>query len=163
MRDGAADLAIVSPGPPVLGLGWQQLSQQRLALAMPADHRSAGRRRIWLRDVDDAEFIVPPSGFDLRRAFDELCSAASINARVSFETVELATVAALVAEGLGLAVVPMPRTVPGVVIPRDVSFVPLADEGAVREVGVVWSTGAVHSDAVRAFREYAVGSAVAYS
>ncbi|WP_433709282.1 LysR substrate-binding domain-containing protein [Nocardia sp. CA-084685] len=118
--DGTAELAIVSQGPPVTGLCWRRLSRHRYALATPVNHRSAGRRRIRLRDVADAEFIAPPSGFDARRVFDELCSAAGIQVRVTYEAAELDTVTALVAEGLGLAVVPMPEAVPGGAFPRGV-------------------------------------------
>lgn len=153
--DGTADLAIVSPRPGTTGLGWRRLLRQRLALAMPADHRLAGRRQVYLRDVADAEFVALHPGFGMRRIFDELCAAAEIRPRIAFEAGELDTVTGLVAEGLGLAVVPWAEAIPGAAAPHGSVTVPLADQGAVRDVGMIWSATAVPSDAVRRFREFA--------
>lgn len=153
--EGNADVAIVSPRPQTIDLGWRRLSRQRLALALPADHRLAGRRQLRLGDVADAEFIALHAGFGMRRIFDELCAAAGIRTRIVLEAGELDTVTGLVAEGLGLAVVPMATAIPGATSPQSVVTVPLSDQGAVRDVGMIWSATAVPSDAARKFREFA--------
>ncbi|SUA46970.1 LysR substrate binding domain [Nocardia africana] len=65
------------------------------------------------------------------------------------------TVSGLVAAGLGVALLPLEEPAvrgpqPGPVL------VPLADPGAARAVGLIWSADAVPGDAVRTFREFAV-------
>ncbi|WP_228002593.1 LysR family transcriptional regulator [Nocardia australiensis] len=154
--DGEADLGIVSPRPARAGVGWRGLLHQPLVLAVPAEHRLAGRRQIRLADAADAEFITMHQGFGMRRIFDDMCAAAEIRPRVVFESSDLVTVAGLVAAGLGVAVLPLedPAPLPGLVM------LPLADAGAAREVGLIWSAAGSPSDAVRRFRDFAEGWAV---
>ncbi|RDI54187.1 LysR family transcriptional regulator [Nocardia mexicana] len=152
--DGAADLGLVSPRPAAAGLGWRTLLRQRLALGVPADHRLAGRRQVRLAEAADAEFVAMPTGFGMRRILDDLCAAADFRPHIDLEASDLVTVAGLVAAGLGVALLPMeeppirgPHTGP--------VLVPLADPGAARAVGLIWSANAVPSDAVRRFRDFA--------
>ncbi|WP_280255372.1 LysR family transcriptional regulator [Nocardia wallacei] len=152
--DGDADLGLVSPKPAVAGLGWRTLLRQRLALAVPADHRLAGRRQVRLAEAADTEFIAMPTGFGMRRILDDLCAAADFRPRIGLESTDLVTVAGLVAAGLGVALLPMEEAPvrgpqPGPVL------VPLADPGAVRAAGLIWSAAAAPTDAVRRFRDFA--------
>ncbi|WP_324194033.1 LysR family transcriptional regulator [Nocardia blacklockiae] len=152
--DGDADLGLVSPKPAVAGLGWRTLLRQRLALAVPPEHRLAARRQVRLAEVADAEFIAMPAGFGMRRILDDLCAAADFRPRVGLESTDLVTVAGLVAAGLGVAVLPLEEApvrgpAPGPVL------IPLADPGAVRDAGLIWSAAAAPSDAVRQFRDFA--------
>ncbi|RJO69936.1 LysR family transcriptional regulator [Nocardia panacis] len=147
--EGEADLALVSPRPTAPGLGWRPLLPQPLVLAVPVEHRLAGRRQVSLPDLAAAEFIAMPPGFGMRRIFDELCAAAGIRPRVAFESSDLITVGGLVAAGLGVAIMPLEEPVPA-----GLAMVGLA-EANVREVGLVWSAAATPSDAVRRFRDFA--------
>lgn len=154
--DGTSDLGLVSPKPAAPGLGWRTLLRQRLALAVPADHRLAARRQVRLSEVADADFIALHPGFGMRRILDDLCAAADFRPRVVFDSSDLMTVAGLVAAGLGVAVLPSEEPPlrgpqPGPVL------VPLADPGATRAVGLIWSSTAVHGEAVRRFRDFAFG------
>ncbi|GAB3204392.1 LysR family transcriptional regulator [Nocardia tengchongensis] len=152
--DGEADLALVSPRPGEPGLGWRTLLNQPLVLAVPADHRLAGQRHTRIGELADAEFITMHPGFGMRRIFDELCAAAGVRPRIAFEASDLVTVRGLVAAGLGVALVPEDEP-----IPPDLAVVPLADAGASRDVGLIWSATATPSEAVRRFREFAVDRA----
>ncbi|MEV6769974.1 LysR family transcriptional regulator [Nocardia sp. NPDC051030] len=156
--DGGADLGLVSPKPAVPGLGWRTLQRQRLALAVPADHRLAARRQIRLAEVSDADFIVMHPGFGMRRIFDDLCAAADFRPRIAFESSDLVTVAGLVAAGLGVALLHMDEPPVRGPVPAPV-LVPLSDPGAIREVGLIWSASAVPSEAVRRFRDFALDRA----
>ncbi|MEU1209547.1 LysR family transcriptional regulator [Nocardia sp. NPDC005825] len=152
--DGEADLALVSPRPSEPGIGWHTLLNQPLVLAVPADHRLAGQRRTRLSELADAEFITMHPGFGMRRIFDDLCAAAGIRPRIAFEASDLVTVHGLVAAGLGVALVPAEEPPP-----PDLAVVPLADAGASRDVGLIWSATATPSEAVRRFRDFAVDRA----
>ncbi|WP_330253353.1 LysR family transcriptional regulator [Nocardia sp. NBC_00565] len=152
--DGEADLAIVSPRPTAKGLGWLDLLHQPLVLAVPAEHKLAARRHIRLADIADAEFITMPSGFGMRRILDDLCAAANIRPRIIFESTDLVTVAGLVAAGLGVAVLPLEDPMPAAGSLSGLVTVPLADAGAARDVGLIWSATAPPSAAVRRFRDF---------
>ncbi|UFS99825.1 LysR family transcriptional regulator [Nocardia huaxiensis] len=151
---GAADLGLVSPKPTAAGLGWRPLLRQRLALAVPADHKLAARRQVRLAEVADADFIAMHPGFGMRHVLDDLCAAADFRPRITFECSNLGTIAGLVAVGLGVSVLPAEDPVGG---PQPgPALVPLADPHATREVGLIWPTTAPQSEAVRRFRDFAV-------
>ncbi|MBU3062948.1 LysR family transcriptional regulator [Nocardia sp. NEAU-G5] len=157
VRDGAADLGIVSPKPAVPGLGWRELLGQRLALAVPADHRLAGRRQVRLAEAADSDFIAMQTGYGMRTILEDLCAAADFRPRIVMESSDLVTVGGLVGAGLGVALLPIEDAVsrglgpqPGPVL------VPLTDPGATRAVGLIWSANVVPSDAVRVFRDFTV-------
>ncbi|WP_306356106.1 MULTISPECIES: LysR family transcriptional regulator [unclassified Nocardia] len=158
--DGRADLGLVSPKPAAPGLGWRPLLRQQLALAVPADHRLAGRRQVGLADAADAEFIAMHPGFGMRRVLDDLCAAADFRPRIGFECSNLGTIAGLVAVGLGVALLPLedPRITglqPGL------TLLPLTDSNALRTVGMIWTPGAAPSEAVRRFRDFTLDWAAA--
>ncbi|MEV6069031.1 LysR family transcriptional regulator [Nocardia sp. NPDC052001] len=153
--DGSADLGMLSPRPKRPGVGWRPLLRQRLALAVPPDHRLAARRQVRLAEVADAEFIAMHPGFGMRQVLDELCAAADFRPRIGFECSNLGTIAGLVAVGLGVSVVPLEYPLTGGPQP-DAALIPLAEPDAVREVGLIWRTGGAPSDAVRRFRDFTV-------
>ncbi|PXX60296.1 DNA-binding transcriptional LysR family regulator [Nocardia tenerifensis] len=162
--DGTSDLGIVSPRPAVSGIGWHGLLRQRLALAVPVGHRLAGRRQARLAEVADEDFIAMHPGFGMRRIVDDLCAAADLRPRIAFEASDLITVAGLVAAGLGVGVLPEEDLGPSSVgrvagAPAEARrsgpvLIPLADAGATREVGLVWSAAASTSGAARRFRDF---------
>ncbi|MGW4737668.1 LysR family transcriptional regulator [Nocardia xishanensis] len=152
--DGASDLAVVSPRPTAPGVGWRGLLRQPLVLAVPAEHRLAGRRQVRMAELSGDEFVSMPPGFGMRRIFDELCAAADVRPHVAFEATDLVTSTGLVAAGLGVAVLPLQDPAPAAARSGPV-LVPLADDGASREVGLIWSAAAAPSDAVKRFRDFA--------
>lgn len=150
---GGADLAIVSPRPTNSRVAWRRLLQQQLALAVPEGHPLATRHRVELAEAADEPFVAMHAAFGMRRILEELCAAAHFRPRITFESSELGTVAGLVAAGLGVAVLPVednPQLPPGLV------QIPLLDDGAVRDVGLIWAADAAPSRAVRAFRDFVV-------
>ncbi|NNH73038.1 LysR family transcriptional regulator [Nocardia uniformis] len=151
---GTADLGLVSPKPTAGGVGWRPLLVQRLALALPADHRLATRRQLHLAEAADADFIAMRPGFGMRHVLDDLCAAADFRPRIAFECSNLSTIAGLVAVGLGVSVLPL-EDLPVIGPHPGLALVPIADSNAMREVGMIWSTGAATSEAVRRFRDFA--------
>ncbi|UGT60517.1 LysR family transcriptional regulator [Nocardia asteroides] len=150
--DGDADLAVVSPRPAEPGLGWSGLLRQPLVLAVPAGHRLAGKRQAKLAELAGEEVIAMRHGYGMRRLLDELAAAAGLHPRIAFESSDLVTVTGLVAAGLGVALVPLEDPPPGATPSPAVAKVPLADPGAVREVGLVWAADRPMPEAARRFR-----------
>ncbi|MEW1734834.1 LysR family transcriptional regulator [Nocardia beijingensis] len=150
---GDADLGIVSPRPAVAGVGWRAVLRQPLVLAVPQEHRLAGRRQVRLAEAADAEFVTMHHGFGMRRIFDELCAAADIRPRIAFESSDLVTVAGLVSAGLGVAILPREDPLSAGPLSGPVT-VPLADAGAARAVGLIWPAATPPPDAVRRFRDF---------
>lgn len=153
---GDADLAIVSPHPARTTVAWRRLFRQHLALAVPADHPVAQRRQVGLAEVADEPFIAMHPDFGMRRILEELSAAAHFRPRITFESSELGTVAGLVAAGLGVAVLPVEDNPQ---VPVGLVLVPLTDEGASREVGLIWNPDIAPARPVRAFRDFVIEQA----
>ena len=96
----------------------------RLAVAVPAGHVLAGRKRLKLAELAHAAFITVPQASvtpdDAR--FAALCRAAGFEARVAQEAKNTEALLNLVAIGIGVGLL---VTVPGARFPDDVRVIPL--------------------------------------
>lgn len=155
--DDAADIALVGPRPVGAGepgneLGWHLLNRQRLAIALPEDHRlaAAGDLPLHFSEVQQEDFIVMRPGYGTRMLLDELLSSHGFSPNLVFEAMELSTVAGLVSAGLGVALLPLddPYLAPTGVVLR-----PLAP-AFYRELGMVWRAGGAPAPPVDQFREF---------
>ena len=146
VSSGHADMAITSPRPE--DLAWHPLSTERLRLAVPADHRIAGRAEVDLTEVAAEPFIVMRHGYGLRSITEGLFRAAGVQPEIAFEGEEATTLRGLVAAGLGVAVVPPGDPVAGA---EDVVIA-----GARRTIGLAWVAGRTRTPAVEDFRRFVI-------
>jgi DNA-binding transcriptional LysR family regulator len=135
LREGDVDIGVTGPRPDDENLNWQTIHRERLCLIVPRDHRLAGRRQVALEAAREDPFVALGPDFGLRRLTDELCSQAGFQPTIAFESSEIPSMEALVAAGLGVAVVPTPR--PYRAEPSAV-YIPLTDSAAKRAIGLVW-------------------------
>ncbi|MFJ9520506.1 LysR substrate-binding domain-containing protein [Kitasatospora sp. NPDC101801] len=149
LRDGELDLCLVSPLPVAAELTARPLDEQRLHLAVPADHRLAGRRRIRLAEVAEDPFVAVGEGYGLRVITDGFCAEAGFSPRIAFEGEEAETLRGLVAAGLGVALLPpalVPR--PGVV------ELEVTSPRTRRAIGLAWVTGRPLAPPAVVFRDF---------
>ncbi|MFC4376408.1 LysR family transcriptional regulator [Nocardia halotolerans] len=108
VREGRLDLAVMIPPPadlPTVALG-----SQRIALHVARTHPLAGRTHVELAELAGEPFIANPPSYQLRSLLDHWCGAAGFRPRVLFEITEFETLRALVALGLGVALLPAAET-----------------------------------------------------
>lgn len=138
VSEGRVDLAIVGPCPveqvTTGQLGWEQLTEQKLGLAVPDDHRWAGRASMDFAEAADEPFVAMLEGFGTRLLLDVLAAEHGFRPRLVFESMELTTVAGLVTAGLGVALLPLGD--PNLQM-AGMSVIPL-ETARVRELGIVW-------------------------
>jgi LysR family transcriptional regulator, transcription activator of glutamate synthase operon len=125
-----------------------------LGLAVPGDHRLAGQSSVRLADVAAEPFISLRPASALRRLTDELCARVGFRPQVVFEGDDLSNVWGFVAAGLGVAVVPAPRS-PGPGVGR-VRYLAIGDSGAERVIYLSWPAGRPLLPAAELFREHIV-------
>lgn len=111
LRAGEFDLALLFEFEGVgdrLGAGLRRhaLLEDPLHLALPADHRLAGRRRLRLADLAGEAWIQTSTASPCARHVVRSCHAAGFEPRVSFESDDYQTVQGLVAAGVGVALIP---------------------------------------------------------
>jgi DNA-binding transcriptional LysR family regulator len=102
LREGRVDLAVTAGGD-LREFDVQELKCERFHLVCPGTHRLAGRRSVALADLQGEELVHLARSSSVRQHLE----AAGVTARTgALEVEHLATVAALVAQGLGVSVVP---------------------------------------------------------
>ena len=155
-----ADLVLGSraPGP---GYRSHPLTSEPLRLVTATEHRLRRRRRVSLRDVAGEPFVGLRSTSALRAQTDELCARAGFTPDVVFEGDDLSTVRGLVAAGLGVAVVPAPRSGTPEASAGPLHHCALDDSAAVREIRLSWPAGRRLTPVTEAFRDHVVARAVA--
>ncbi|MFC4603302.1 LysR family transcriptional regulator [Rhodococcus kronopolitis] len=108
VREGRLDLAVMIPPPadlPVTVLG-----SQRLLLHVANTHRLAHRERVDLDELTDEHFIASPRTYHVRKELERHCADAGFDPYIAFEISEFETIRALVARGLGIALLPRSET-----------------------------------------------------
>jgi len=112
LRTGAIDVALLRPTVADSSLTVAPLRRDRLVVAVPADHRLAGRRQVRVADLRQADLIVHSA--DRRSVMYDIVLGlfrdAGIDVHVRHEVGETSTLITLVAGGLGVAIVPEPVT-----------------------------------------------------
>jgi DNA-binding transcriptional LysR family regulator len=123
------------------------LMEDPLCAVLPVGHSLAGREEIGLGELASETWVDTRSGSESRALLLRVCGAAGFIPRVAFESDEYATVAELVATGVGVALIPglgLSNTPDGVVT------VPLAGEPVGRTVCVALHAAAYRSPAAGA-------------
>jgi LysR family hydrogen peroxide-inducible transcriptional activator len=104
LESGRAELGFVQLPVAGRGFGVEQLLVERFDLVVPQGHRLAHRGSVGLSELAAESFVFYRGR--ARESALEACRAAGFEPRVACETMELDTVRALVAAGLGLALLP---------------------------------------------------------
>jgi len=152
VRNGRLDLGLTSPQPIDDDLQWAWLMDEQLGLLVPEHHRLAREPEISMGQLVDEYFVALLPVYGLRQVADRLCDSAGFVPRIVLEATELSTLRALVAAGLGIAVVPAPQA--GQPPTPDVINIPLTDHAAYRPIGVITVKGGSRAPGVQRFHEY---------
>jgi LysR family transcriptional regulator, transcription activator of glutamate synthase operon len=156
---GNADLELGSRRAPDEATRSRLIAVEPLRLALPREHPLAGRRQVRLAEVADEPFIGPRAASALWRQTDELCQRAGFRPTVIFEGDDLSNVRGFVAAGLGVAVVPAPRAGSPEAVPGPVTYLEVLDEGAARDIFLVWSAERRLLPATDLFRRHVLSRA----
>lgn len=145
--EGRLDVGIVREVASHEGVFVQDLGPEALVLAVPVNHRLAGRESTSLAELDGESFVVFPRG-QVSRLYDHiaaLCHRAGVHFDVAQEAVQFPTILGLVAARTGIAIVPdalRSLQIPGL------SYVAFNDPDAVSTVSMICSESRRHSPLV---------------
>jgi DNA-binding transcriptional LysR family regulator len=103
---GELDLAVVILPVRQPVVDTRPLLTERLVLAVQAGHPLATRKEVALRELRLMSFVAFRQGYDLREVTEAACRRLGFEPRAAIEGGELDSVLRLVAEGVGVAVVP---------------------------------------------------------
>ncbi|GGO55267.1 LysR family transcriptional regulator [Streptomyces lasiicapitis] len=155
---GAADLAVahdwdIAPLPAPPGVEQAVIGEDLCDLLVPAGHRLAGRKSVRRAELRDERWISQPPGRVCHDWLVRTMRAAGCEPDIVHQAEENPTLIALVAAGLGIALLPRLGRGP---LPAGVVAVQL-DPLPARRLYAVWRTGAARrpaiAEAVRVLRE----------
>jgi DNA-binding transcriptional LysR family regulator len=136
LASGEVDLALVVEPVTDPLVATTPLFDDPLVLATAPGHPLAGRRSVRVHDLDALALVMFREGYDLREVTLAACREAGVEPRLVSQGGEMDGVLALVAAGMGAAVVP------AIALPSDGSLiaVPFAQPGLQRTVALAQRT-----------------------
>lgn len=155
VESGRADLGFLQMPASRSTFETQALVTEAFVLLVASSHPLAKRRDIRLKQLSDEPFV-----FYKGRARDtalEACRKSGFDPIIACESGELETVRALVAAGLGLAIIPQ---LAARQLPRTVKAITLKEPKIQRQIAAVWSKGAPLSPAAFGFLKGVTASLV---
>ncbi|MCK2213468.1 LysR family transcriptional regulator substrate-binding protein [Actinomadura sp. ATCC 31491] len=121
LETGAADVAVLAAGPPLAGLTARTLAADRMLAVLPSGHPLGVRVSVPVEELARHPFIMSSGGCE--PLITALAEAAGASLKCHYRVRETGTILAMVAEGLGVSVVPelsLPAQVTGVhAVPLD--------------------------------------------
>lgn len=148
VASGRADLGLIHLPCDVGGLQRRDLVTEELALVVPERHPLALRDEVALADVSGEDFVWGPEASTPEHPLYAACVAAGFTPRIACVSGSPQGMQALVAAGLGIALLPRLALQP----PEGAVVVELSPPRPTRTLAVVWREEAL-SHAARAFLE----------
>jgi len=150
IQAGIVDLALLALPVPASHCLAHELFRERLYVVVPQGHRLASLQHVRLKQIENDPFLLLKEGHCFRENTLSACGRARLQPNVVFESGQFTTILAMVAAGTGVSVVPEMA----VEERAGCRFLPLADEGAYRRVGIVQLKQHFRSRVHRAFLEH---------
>ena len=149
LRAGTMDAAVVALPLQARGHEFQSfpLLVEKLYAVLPNQHALAKRRALSLEELQDDPFLLLRDGHCFRETAVAACKRARLSPTIIFESGQFSSILSMVSAGLGVSIVPAMALEkrPGC------RYVPLADDHAVRTIGVVKLNGRSPTRATEAF------------
>ena len=151
LREDRLDLALISAisARERRQLVFERSRIERLVVLLPAEHRLATRRHLSIADLRDERFVSFSPGATIRTAVERAATRAGFIPRASLETNDVDRTGALVAQGLGVAVLPESDRHRG---GPDTVAVALRGHGLRYEIFVAWRAHRTLTPAAAALR-----------
>lgn len=131
-------------------LQWIQLWSEELFLIVPSIHHLAKHESITLQELADEPFVLLEKGNGLRGITDQLFEEAGITPKITFEGEEVHTVAAFVAAGLGVTIIPEFKGIDW----NNITRIRLRAPNSQRAIGLAWVEGRYLSPSAKRFQQF---------
>jgi len=151
MDAGELDLCLLAePTETRLPIQWIPLWSEELFAIVPIGHRLDSAESILLEELADEPFIFLKKGYALRRTTDRAFEQIGVQPRITFEGEEAATVAGLVAAGLGVSLLPDLRGIDK----SKIHSIRIREPQCQRVIGMALVEGGYMSPAAQRFKNF---------
>ena len=156
LEDGTLDLALVSTCDESSTLQRHSLGREPLLLLLPKEHRLAKKKKIKWSDIKSQKFLLLHEMHCLSVQIHELLTAHRLQPDLAVRGTQLATIAKMVATGMGVTVVPqmMIESEP----PNGCVALPFAEPVPVREINLLRNPLRLETKAATEFRKEAAAA-----
>ena len=162
LEDGTLNFAVCRQRIPHAELSWQPIYRDQMTVMLPEEHPLAVREGLYLHELHQESFIISNLGYDMNSEAVDLCRTAGFEPHIVYRGSSQDLPGLLVSAGLGVLLTPLSISqslhafdpaVPGEDLPEKhlkVICVPLLDEFAKSEIGIVMKSGQFQSEAALA-------------
>lgn len=138
LKNGGLDIGLIAFPYPVSSLESEIFFEDRFFLVCPAGHKLAKRSKIPVAEIEHAQLLLLEEGHCLRDHALSVCEIHDLKASEQFKATSLETLVLMVAEGLGLTLVPDVAIRAGLLKGKNLKAIPLAGKTASRQIGLCW-------------------------
>lgn len=149
VRGGAADFGLGDHAQVGGPLEIESIAEHGFRIALPEGHRLLRRKTVTLNDLADERLVSMPMEAAARRTLDAAALSAGVILNSHFTVGQFTTAFQLVAEGLGVAIVPATYFNGG--HPANVSSRPFKAAGAIQHLGIIRRRDRLATPAANAF------------
>jgi len=150
LKNGTINFALCKTPIPDPDLIWQSLFTDRMTVVVPFHHPFAGKKSVCLNELRQEHFIISNLGYDMDSEFLTMCGLAGFKPYIVYEGSGEDLCGSLVQQGVGIMIVPFSVSL-GVQMmgfAKDaVVSIPLSDDFARSEIGIVLKRGQFQSEA----------------
>ena len=129
------------------------LGEDRFSVVYPADHRLPAPGAATPADIASENLLLLEDGHCLRDQALAACELESARRNTAFNGTSLHTLAQMVANGLGVTLMPQMALDAGIVRGLDVAVRPMADGTSHRRIGLVWRRTSARKETFRRLGE----------
>ncbi len=138
LKKGSLDVGLIAFPYNTRGLSKEIIGVDGFTLICPNDHALASRKQVSVNEVGQDQLLLLEEGHCLRDHALSVCHIYNLEAREQFKATSLETLVLMVAEGLGLTLVPDLAIQAGLLKGKNLKAIPLKGGGEGREIGLCW-------------------------
>lgn len=150
VMNGTVELGVLAFPEPKRGLTITPMSDNRLVLIAPLDHKFAGKGKVKVTDLNGQDFVHFERDVPTRKAMDKIFKANGVEVKKVAEFDNIETIKRAVEVGFGLAIVPEPAVIEAKKA-GSLAVIQLAEKYWVRSVGVIHRSDKTLSLAAKKF------------
>jgi len=143
---GEIDAAILALPYPLSGVDIMEIGQDPFRVVLPSDHRLARAGVVGLQDIAAEDVLLLKEGHCMRDHALAACSLEGARRNTAFQGTSLYTLVQMVANGLGVTLLPQMALDAGILRGLPVSALPFEGEAPCRQICLVWRRAAGRSE-----------------
>jgi LysR family hydrogen peroxide-inducible transcriptional activator len=146
---GELDAAVLALPYPMEGVESEDIGEDRFFVVCPPVHRLSRGGAVSLDDMAVEDLLLLEEGHCMRDHALAACALEGARRNIAFQGTSLHTLAQMVANGLGVTLLPQMALDAGILRGLDLSVLPLEGEAPFRRIGLVWRKTSAREDTFR--------------